>query len=79
MSQFIAITDYDATVHREILDALTRQDDAIIEICEDRAIAEMKSYLARRYDTNTIFAARELAKFSLYSISSVWRKTNGSA
>lgn len=46
MSQFIEPSDYDATVHREILDALTRQDAAIIDICEERAIAEMKSYLA---------------------------------
>jgi phage gp36-like protein len=57
MNNFIDIKDYDATVHRDILDSLTRQDDAIIEICEDRAVAEMKSYLAKRFDTNTIFAA----------------------
>lgn len=53
MSQFINPTDYDATVHREILDALTRQDAAIIDICdicEERAISEMKSYLAPVYD-----------------------------
>lgn len=65
MSQFIDITDYDASIHREILDALTRQDDAIVEICEDRAIAEMKSYLARLYNTDTIFAARAEARHQL--------------
>lgn len=58
MSQFIDIVDYDATVHRDILDALTRQDDAIVEICEDRAISEMKGYLFTRYDVTAIFAAR---------------------
>jgi len=57
MSQFIELTDYDASIHREILDALIREDDAIVEICEDRAIAEMRGYLSRRYDVNTIFSA----------------------
>jgi phage gp36-like protein len=57
MSQFIELTDYDASIHREILDALTREDDAIIEICEDRAVAEMRGYLSRRYDVNAIFSA----------------------
>lgn len=65
MSQFIDLADYDATVHREILEALTRQDDAIIEICEDRAISEMKNYLARRYDVDSIFAARQTARHQL--------------
>jgi phage gp36-like protein len=57
MSQFIEQTDYDASVHREILDALTREDETIVEICEDRAIAEMRGYLSRRYDCNRIFSA----------------------
>jgi phage gp36-like protein len=57
MSQFIDLTDYDASIHREILDALTRDDDIVIEICEDRAIAEMRGYLSRRYDCNRIFSA----------------------
>mgnify|MGYP000286269401 FL=1 len=57
MSQFIDIKDYDASVHREILDALVRDDETLVEICEDRAIAEMRSYLYKRYDCNSIFAA----------------------
>lgn len=62
MQNFIAITDYDASIHREILDALLRQgaadyDPQIIEICEDRAVAEMRSYLNKKYDCNAIFAA----------------------
>jgi phage gp36-like protein len=57
MSQFIELTDYDASIHREILDALTREDNAIVEICEDRAIAEMRGYLSRRYDVDAIFSA----------------------
>lgn len=57
MSQFIDLKDYDASIHREILDALTREDDAVVEICEDRAIAEMRCYLSKRYDCDRIFSA----------------------
>lgn len=58
MTNFIDISDYDASIHREILDSLVRDDQTIVEICEERAIAEMKSYLARRYDVKAIFEAR---------------------
>lgn len=62
MSLFIQTNDYDATIHREILNSLLRTDaedhDAeIIEICEDRAIAEMRSYMNKKYDCNAIFSA----------------------
>lgn len=65
MSQFVDINDYDASVHREILDALVRDDETIIEICEDRAIAEMRSYLSKRYDCNAIFNAKGEARHQL--------------
>ena len=62
MANFINTTDYDATIHREILDSLLRKDSAaydpqIIEICEDRAISEMRSYLNKAYDCDAIFSA----------------------
>lgn len=57
MSNFITLQDYDASIHRDILDALIREDETIIEIVEDRAVSEMKGYLARRYDTEAIFSA----------------------
>lgn len=57
MSQFIDIEDYDASIHRDILDAITRDDDSIVEICEDRAIEEMRCYLAGRYDCKVVFEA----------------------
>lgn len=57
MSKFIELSDYDASIHRDILDALTRNDEAIVEICEDRAITEMRGYLAGRYDCDKIFSA----------------------
>lgn len=55
MSEFIKIEDYDASIHRDILDSITREDTAIVEICEDRAIQEMKSYLSDRYDVAALF------------------------
>ena len=62
MDNFIEIRDYDASIHREILDSLLKgdaqADPEIIEICEDRAVAEMKSYLSKFYDTETIFSQR---------------------
>lgn len=70
MSNFIDITDYDASIHKEILDSLLRQgtadyDPQIIEICEDRAIAEMRSYLNKKYDCNRIFDARGTDRHAL--------------
>lgn len=58
MSDFIQLEDYDASVHREILDSLTRGNEDIIEVCEDQAIAEMKGYLKSRYDVEKIFSKR---------------------
>lgn len=62
MDNFISTTDYDASIHREILDALLRSssddyDPQIVEICEDRAVAEMRSYLGKTYDCDAIFSA----------------------
>ena len=62
MAAFIQTSDYDASIHREILDSLLRTesenyDPQIVEICEDRAIAEMKSYLNKSYDVEEIFNA----------------------
>lgn len=58
MSTFINPEDYDASIHREILDALVRSDGAVVEICEDRAVSEMRGYLSARYDVDALFAAK---------------------
>ena len=58
MAEFINPDDYDVSIHREILDSIIRQDEAVLEICEDQAIAQMKSYLGSRYDCEKIFSAR---------------------
>lgn len=70
MSNFIDITDYDASIHKEILDSLLRQgtadyDPQIVEICEDRAVAEMRSYLNKKYDCNRIFETRGADRHAL--------------
>lgn len=63
MDNFISIEDYDASIHREILDSLLRKgtpgyDPQIVEICEDRAVSQMRSYMDKTYDCDAIFAAR---------------------
>lgn len=70
MSNFIDTTDYDATIHREILNSLLRTDSSdydpqIVEICEDRAVAEMRSYLNKIYDCNAIFSANGTDRHAL--------------
>ena len=65
MSKFSNPEDYDASIHREILGSLTRDDESIVEICEDRAIAEMRGYLSARYDVDAIFSAEGDARNQL--------------
>ena len=70
MDNFITLTDYDATIHREILDSLLRTgsetfDPQIVEICEDRAVSEMRSYLGKQYDCDAIFSARGAERHQL--------------
>ena len=38
MTHFIDPEDYDASVRREIIEALTRGDDSILDICEDLSL-----------------------------------------
>lgn len=90
MTHFIDPEDYDASVRREIIEALTRGDDAILDICEDRAIEEMKSYLSARYDADAIFDAcganrhplvlmmcLDIAAYHLYSAGNPQKMQNG--
>lgn len=58
MSRFLTDQDYDASVHREILDAVTRDDATLIKICEDRAVKDMRNYLHLHYDCDAIFSAK---------------------
>lgn len=69
MSRFIQLSDYDSTIHRDILDSLLRGDaqdgQTIIEDCELTAIAEMKSYLDKAYDVEKIFSAEDSERHPL--------------
>ena len=65
MNNFIVKTDYPASIHTEILASLTRDDDSVVEICEDRAVSEMRSYMASRYDCDAIFSATGDARHPL--------------
>lgn len=69
MENFIALSDYDASIHKEILGALVRRetqpgvsnpayDPEVVEVCEDRAVAEMVGYLNKTYNVEAIFKAR---------------------
>lgn len=58
MSRFLTDQDYDASVHREILEAVTRDDAPLIKICEDRAVKDMRNYLHLLYDCDAIFSAQ---------------------
>ena len=65
MSNFINLSDYDASIHRDILTALTRDDETLVEICEDRAISEMRGYMSARYDVDALFSAEGTARNQL--------------
>jgi phage gp36-like protein len=58
MSMFIDKSDYNASVHAEIIDSVIRSDESLLDICENRAVEEMTSYLSGRYDCNALFAMR---------------------
>ena len=62
MNTFIQLSDYDSTIHKDILDSLLRGDasenSSIIEDCQLQAIAEMKSYMNKVYDVEKIFGAQ---------------------
>jgi phage gp36-like protein len=56
MSTFIKPSDYDATIHAEIITAITRNDNAAVELAENFAIEEMRSYLNKRFNCDELFA-----------------------
>lgn len=58
METFIEKSDYPQSVHTEILDALIRNDETILDLVEDRNIGLAKGYIEGRYDADAMFAAR---------------------
>ena len=68
MNNFINVDDYDATIHREILDSLLREEagsSATVEVCENRAIATVRSLIGNRYDCDAIFSQTADARHPL--------------
>jgi len=57
MGKFIEQEDYDASIHSDILEAVTRGDQRTVEVCQNRAIQEMRGYISARYDCDAIFGA----------------------
>ena len=53
---FLTAEDFNTTLYDEIIDAVSREDDAILLASIDSAISEAKGYL-QDYDIPTIFAA----------------------
>lgn len=58
---FITKTDLLTGIYPEILNAITRSDTNIADVCADTE-DEVASYLSARYDTNAIFAATGAAR-----------------
>ncbi len=65
MNTFITETDYDAAIHTEILNAIIRMDNELLEIIEHQAVEEMAGYLASRYDIEAIFSKTGADRHSL--------------
>lgn len=56
-TNFITREDYASCIRSEFLDRALREDENILEIVENQAIAEMKGYLSARYDCKKAFDA----------------------
>jgi len=54
---FLERSDLSDNIYDEILNAITRNNNHIVEVAIDTAIAEARSYLNARYDTDAIFSA----------------------
>lgn len=56
-TNYITLDDYSASIRLELVEKAARGDENILEIVENQAISEMKSYLSGRYDVEAIFSA----------------------
>ena len=55
-TNFITREDYPSSIRTEFLDRVIREDENILEIVENQAVAEMKGYLSARYDCDDAFS-----------------------
>lgn len=82
--RFLTKPDFKHSISLTVLDALTGNDDTIIDELSAEAVTEMKFVLGARYDVNTIFSitgagrpknlvmyCKDIALFHIYSISNL--------
>lgn len=55
-TNFITKEDYPSSIRTEFIERVTREDENILEIVENQAIAEMRGYLSNRYDCDKAFS-----------------------
>lgn len=56
MSHFITPTELDTAIYSHVMNDISCSDTSVVEAAIDAAVDEVKSYLASRYDTLTIFS-----------------------
>lgn len=64
-TNFITREDYSSSIRSEFLDRAIQEDENILEVVENQAIAEMKGYLSSRYDCEKAFGARDMDRHDL--------------
>lgn len=64
-TNFITKEDYPSSIRTEFIERVTREDENILEIVENQAIAEMKGYLSNRYDCGKAFSATDDERHNL--------------
>ena len=56
-TNFITKEDYPSSIRTEFIERVTREDENILEIVENQAIAEMKGYLSKRNSARPVMSA----------------------
>ena len=65
MGILMTVCCFEAEMCHGILDGLTSEGETLVEICEDRAISEMRGYMSARYDVDELFSAEGTARNQL--------------
>jgi phage gp36-like protein len=62
---FISLVDIQKKIRLEEINQITRNDDTIVIFAIDAAISEMKGYLSKYYDVNSVFQQTGSSRNSL--------------
>ena len=65
MSHFITPSELDTAIYSHVMSDISGSDASIVEAAIDAAVDEVKSYLASRYDTDTIFSQTGTSRSAL--------------